>query len=108
MLANGDWVVYGMRGNVLRSTDRGETWTHVDSHIPASYFGATQRPDGELILVGQGGAIVASRDGGKTFAVRRLGGVQSLAAVLDLGHGALLTGGEAGIARLPAASSPPS
>lgn len=106
MLANGDWIAYGMRGNVLRSTDRGETWTHVDSHVPVSYFGATQLPDGELVLVGQGGAIVASRDGGLTFDVRKLGGVQSVAAVLDLGHGALLLGGEAGVVPLapPAAA----
>ena len=52
MLANGDWVAYGMRGNVVRSTDRGAT-THVDSHVPVSYFGATQLADGELVLVGQ-------------------------------------------------------
>ncbi|MBW4953556.1 hypothetical protein, partial [Klebsiella pneumoniae] len=84
------------------------TWTHVDSHVPVSYFGATQLADGELVLVGQGGAIVASRDGGLTFDVRKLGGVQSLAAVLDMGHGALLLGGEAGVAPLAGAvaSSP--
>ena len=57
MLANGDWVAYGMRGNVVRSTDRGATWTHVDSHVPVSYFGATQLADGELV----GGAARSSR-----------------------------------------------
>jgi photosystem II stability/assembly factor-like uncharacterized protein len=56
------------------------------------------RPDGTLVLVGQGGAIVTSRDGGLTFAMLRQGGVQSLATVLDMGRGQLLLGGEAGVA----------
>ena len=106
MLANGDWVAYGMRGNVVRSTDRGATWTHVDSHVPVSYFGATQLADGELVLVGRDRRVARRR---LTFDVRKLGGVQSLAAVLDMGHGALLLGGEAGVAPLAgAAASTPS
>ena len=100
-LADGDWLAYGMRGNVLRSTDQGDTWTHIDSRIGTSYFGAAQLADGELVLVGQGGAIVTSRDNGQSFAVRKVGGVQSLATVVDAGHGELALGGEAGIALLP-------
>jgi photosystem II stability/assembly factor-like uncharacterized protein len=89
-LADGDWLAYGMRGNV-----------HIDSHVGTSYFGAVQLSDGELVLVGQGGAIVTSRDNGQSFSVRKVGGVQSLAAVVDAGHGELALGGEAGIALLP-------
>ena len=100
-LADGDWLAYGMRGNVLRSTDQGDTWTHIDSRVGTSYFGAVQLADGELVLVGQGGAIVTSRDNGQSFAVRKVGGVQSLAAVVDAGHGELALGGEAGMALLP-------
>ncbi|WP_321882628.1 WD40/YVTN/BNR-like repeat-containing protein [Paraburkholderia bannensis] len=102
------WLAYGMRGNVLRSGDDGQTWAHIDSGVGTSYFGAARLPDGgPIVLVGQGGAIVTSSDGGEHYAVRKAGGVQSLAAVLDEGQGRLLVAGDAGVTRwsLPASAS---
>ncbi|WP_321816101.1 MULTISPECIES: YCF48-related protein [unclassified Paraburkholderia] len=112
-LGNRSWLAYGMRGNVLRSNDDGQTWAHIDSGVGVSYFGATELPGGRLVLVGQGGAIVTSDDGGEHYAVRKAGGVQSLAAVLGEapGQGAgqvhLLVAGEAGVTRwaLPASAA---
>ncbi|HEV3426795.1 MAG TPA: sialidase [Paraburkholderia sp.] len=100
------WLAYGMRGNVLRSDDDAQTWAHIDSGVGTSYFGATQLPGCPLVLVGQGGAIVTSSDGGAHYSVRKAGGVQSLAAVLDEGQGHLIVAGEAGVMRwtLPAAT----
>ncbi|OAJ54475.1 WD40/YVTN/BNR-like repeat-containing protein [Paraburkholderia ginsengiterrae] len=98
-LADGAWLAYGMRGNVLRSTDQGATWQHVDSHVGTSYFAAIRPDNKDIVLVGQGGAIVTSGDGGETYAVRQVGGVQSLDAVLDMGSGQLLLGGDAGVDR---------
>ena len=108
MLANGDWVAYGMRGNVVRSTDRGAPGRTSTATCRCRTSARPSSPTANWCWW-QGGAIVASRDGGLTFDVRKLGGVQSLAAVLDMGHGALLLGGEAGVAPLAgAAASTPS
>ena len=35
-------LVFGLRGNVYRSDDRGATWTKVDAGLPASIVGATR------------------------------------------------------------------
>ena len=109
-LADGAWLAYGMRGNVLRSTDEGATWQHLDTHVGTSYFAANRLDNKDVVLVGQGGAIVTSSDAGQTYAVRQVGGVQSLDTVLDMGPGQLLLGGEAGVGRLslawPAATAP--
>jgi photosystem II stability/assembly factor-like uncharacterized protein len=66
-LADGTLVLYGMRGHVLHSTDKGVNWIDVAAG-DQSFTGATQLSDGTLVLVGLGGAVARSHDGAKSFA----------------------------------------
>lgn len=51
-------LVYGLRGNVLRSDDvRSGSWTPVDLGSVLSVYGGTQMPNGTIVLVGADGAI---------------------------------------------------
>lgn len=66
-LADGTLLVWGMRGNILRSTDRGKTWSSVASGTEQALTTGLAR-NGQIVLAGLGGAITRSNDGGKTFA----------------------------------------
>ncbi|RAR57287.1 photosystem II stability/assembly factor-like uncharacterized protein [Paraburkholderia unamae] len=69
----GSWLAYGMRGNVFRSLDGGQSWTRAEAPGPVSLFGDARAADGELLLAGQGGIVFGSRDGGAHFSMLRHG-----------------------------------
>lgn len=106
-------LVYGMRGNAFVSADGGKTWTRAQTPETVSLFGGAVLPDGGIVLVGDNNTVLVSRDGGATFAVaaeaEHRGLAASLAEVLVLPDGSLLTAGDGGIARYaaPAAGSAP-
>jgi len=68
----GSVVVYGMRGNVYRSADRGETWSKIETGIPVGLMGAAVAEDGRIILVSQAGNVLVSRDGGASFKTAKM------------------------------------
>ncbi len=95
-------VVFGLRGNVLRSDDvRGGQWTAVDIGTVLSMFGGTVLADGGIVLVGGDGAIVHIAADGKVsraqieMPITSLGG-GSLAAVMAWKDGLMIVG-EAGV-----------
>jgi photosystem II stability/assembly factor-like uncharacterized protein len=90
-------LVFGLRGNVFRSDDAGDTWTKVDAGLPASVVAAaTTARNGEL-LADAGGRIVASLDGGRTFQPVALKPSLRLTGLVDAGGGRLALVGPRGI-----------
>ncbi|HEY1075508.1 MAG TPA: YCF48-related protein [Fontimonas sp.] len=94
-------IVFGLRGNVLRSDDvRGGQWSAVDIGTVLSMFNGTVLSDGGVVLVGGDGAIVHIATDGKVsrsqieMPVTSLGG-GSLAAVIPWKDGLMIVG-EAG------------
>ena len=61
-------IAYGMRGNVLRSVDAGQTWNAVRSNAADGITGGAFLDDGRVVLVTQGGQLLLSKDGGESFA----------------------------------------
>ncbi len=78
-------VVFGLRGNVYRSEDRGATWTKVDAGLPATIVGATRTADGATLLADVGGRVAASADGGRTFGKVTLTPSMPLTGIADVG-----------------------
>jgi photosystem II stability/assembly factor-like uncharacterized protein len=100
-LADTAWLAFGLRGNAFRSDDDGVRWTLVSpASAQASLMGGTTLPDGGVVLVGREGAVLESRDHGKTFAARKTADGKALAAVLRLPAGACVLVGEGGATRL--------
>ena len=91
-------VVFGLRGNVYRSDDRGATWTKVDAGLPASIVGATRTAEGTTLLADVGGRVAATSDGGRTFGKVALSATMPLTGIADAGGGKLAVVGPRGAA----------
>ena len=64
---DGTLFIVGEFGTVLRSRDRGETWTRLDTGWDGTFFGFRARDDGRLLLYGLEGTLLESHDGGETW-----------------------------------------
>jgi photosystem II stability/assembly factor-like uncharacterized protein len=60
-------LVFGLRGNVFRSDDRGAHWQKVDTGVKVAITAATHTADGRIVLVSQAGHVLLSADDGKSF-----------------------------------------
>jgi photosystem II stability/assembly factor-like uncharacterized protein len=85
-------LVFGLRGNAFRSTDGGAHWSKVDSQLAASIVAGVRTTNGTVLLADQGGRIVASSDGGKTFTRLPLAKPVPLTALVPVGDKLALTG----------------
>lgn len=93
-------LAYGLRGNVLESTDLGDTWTAIDTGTTTSLMGGYALPGGGAILVGGNGLVLVRKDGDSPF-VRgeyetESGETASLAGVIPAGDDAYLVVGDRG------------
>jgi photosystem II stability/assembly factor-like uncharacterized protein len=64
---DGSLLAYGLRGNVYRTSDQGQTWQQAVSATPATISAGTELADGRLVLVSQAGEILVSGDHGLNF-----------------------------------------
>ncbi len=85
LLIAGDGAVlaFGLRGNVLRSEDAGDTWRPVPvaDDPRQGLYGGIRLVDGTLVLVGAGGVVLHSRDDGRSFTPSLVEGAATLSAV---------------------------
>ena len=84
-LADGAVLVWGMRGNLLRSEDGGRNWRSVASGTQQALTAGVQRSGGEVVIAGLGGALVRSKDGGRSFSAQTRAERQSHTALVEAG-----------------------
>jgi photosystem II stability/assembly factor-like uncharacterized protein len=94
--ADGSLLLVGERGQMLRSTDGGETWTELPAVYDGSLFGALSLPSGTLIVFGMRGHAYRSDDLGQTWTESKLPGGESLFGGSVDGEGRALLVGAAG------------
>lgn len=58
LLDNGELLIVGHGGTLLRSRDNGKSFSVEVREDRLSYAGVAQRPDGSLLLIGQGGVHI--------------------------------------------------
>ncbi|WEK29539.1 MAG: YCF48-related protein [Candidatus Pseudomonas phytovorans] len=95
-------LAYGLRGNLFRSTDFGDSWQPIElkaarGDLEFGLASATLLDDGTLVLVGNGGSVLRSADGGQTFSVYNRADRIALAGVSGLANGGLLLVGQGGV-----------
>ncbi|HEY6609511.1 MAG TPA: YCF48-related protein [Pseudomonas sp.] len=96
----GEVLAYGLRGNVFRSTDGGQSWSQVDTGLPVSITAATLDGAGRFWLFSQAGHPLLSKDGGASFAPVAQDSLAPVAGVAVDGAGELVLVGERGVRTL--------
>jgi len=96
-------VVFGLRGTVLRSVDRGASWQAITTGLQVGMTGGTVGTDGRFVIVSQAGHVLASDDAGATFALQPVQQPLPAAAVVVANGGALVVAGPRGVRAVPAA-----
>jgi photosystem II stability/assembly factor-like uncharacterized protein len=91
-------LAFGLRGNVVRSTDHGRTWGSVSTGVPVGLTAGTLDERGRIVLASQAGHVLVSADDGATFAPLKTERAPPAAAVTSAGAGTLVLGGPRGIA----------
>ncbi|MCY1270748.1 Ycf48-like protein [compost metagenome] len=95
-------VAYGLRGNAFVSKDRGESWSELDTGSNDSITGASQLPDGRMVLVSQVGKLLV---GTSAAALQELTPRRAMAYfdVSAAGNGAVVVVGSTGVQLEPVA-----
>jgi len=89
-------VVYGLRGNALRSTDGGASWRRLETGVTTGLNGGSAGPGPMLLLASQGGRVLASRDHGQSF--QALAGLRAAPfAAVDMAGDAVVVAGLNGV-----------
>ena len=90
-------IAYGMRGNVLRSTDGGVSWHRIESGIPLGLTGGAVTADGRIVLLSQAGHMLVSGDDGASFTKVMLEQPFPASALVALNKGNLILAGLRGM-----------
>jgi photosystem II stability/assembly factor-like uncharacterized protein len=94
-------LVYGLRGNVWRSTDSGANWARIDLGLPLSITAASVTADGRIVLVSQAGHVLVSSDDGASFQTRAPATLAPVAAAQITTGDVLVLAGTRGLRQLP-------
>nr|WP_178132138.1 glycosyl hydrolase [Pseudomonas sp. C2B4] len=90
-------LVYGLRGNALRSLDGGATWSKVDTGIEAGITSGLVADDGSILLASQTGQLLRSIDRGATFSRVPVDRVAPNFALAPAADGAVALAGLGGV-----------
>jgi photosystem II stability/assembly factor-like uncharacterized protein len=93
-------LAHGLRGNVVRSTDGGRTWSAVATGVPVGLT-ASALADGRIVIVSQAGHVLVSRDDGASFTPIQLERPVPAAAVVAPSKDVLVLAGPRGVHSLP-------
>ena len=75
-------VLFGLRGKLFRTDDAGEHWTELPTGATAALMGGRVLEDGRVVVVGNDGAILVSKDRARTFRNYQQSGHPALATLL--------------------------
>ena len=90
-------IVFGLRGNVYRSTDGGANWSKVETGVGAGISSGVVRGDGSVVLASQAGQLLLSMDAGASFRPVKPAVVAPIFAVSDTKAGAVALAGLGGV-----------
>lgn len=99
---HGELLVYGLRGNVLRSLDNGISWQTLQSGLKVSFTAAANGPQGSYRLFTQAGHQLLTEPGANTLRLLPQSETAPVAGALQTAEGLLILVGNHGVRRLSA------
>lgn len=90
-------LVYGLRGNLFRSRDKGKTWQSLKQGTEAVLVGGCFLDDGRLVLVSNAGDVLVSSDDGDSFVQAPVDKMGMISAVAPLNDDSVLIVGMRGV-----------
>lgn len=90
-------IVFGLRGNAFRSTDRGANWERIDTGLQDGLTAGVVVGEQTVILASQSGRVLVSTDGGAGFSPLALEQATPASAVQALGADAVVVAGARGV-----------
>jgi photosystem II stability/assembly factor-like uncharacterized protein len=92
------WIVFGLQGTILRSTDQGTNWATVSAGAPVGIDCGTVLKDGDVTLGNEAGQLLTSHDNGQTYSVSAVG--EPVVSLTQAADGAIILVGPAGPRRI--------
>ena len=96
----GTVLIYGLRGNLFRSRDKGRTWQTLRHEFESALVGATYLEDGRLVMVSNNGDVLVSKDDGDSFISLPIERRGMLSAVAPVNADSVLIVGAKGVSLL--------
>jgi photosystem II stability/assembly factor-like uncharacterized protein len=93
----GQVMVFGLQGNLFASAEAGENWQEIKSPTENSLMAGVALDAQNLILVGNSGTILISKDGGKSFTAQTTKDRQAIVGIGKTSSGKLLMVGQGGV-----------
>ncbi|MDK8464913.1 YCF48-related protein [Marinobacter sp. SS13-12] len=90
-------LAFGLRGNMFLSTDLGKNWKVVPNEAGATLNDGAVADDGRITLVGNGGTVLMSTNGGESFRPYSRDDREGVMDVVPLSGTNLLIVGEGGV-----------
>lgn len=90
-------TVFGLQGNLFRSTDQGESWQQIKSPTDSTLMSGVFLTGRNVVLVGNSGAILYSRDDGNTFELQQMKDRLSIVSIQANAQGKLVMVGQGGV-----------
>lgn len=87
-------LVAGLRGNLFRSDDLGKTWKRIKTGVTESLNGGSHGTDGRVVITGNGGVVLTSKNFGQSFDAFVRPDRQSVAAASFVGDQLVIVGEE--------------
>jgi photosystem II stability/assembly factor-like uncharacterized protein len=93
-------LAFGLRGNLYKSADAGQTWHAIDTHTTAMLTDGIVINDLRVVICGLAGVLLVSGDAGETFRLMQQDDRKGLSALLPGPAGAVVVAGEGGVRTL--------
>lgn len=90
-------LAFGLRGNMFLSTDLGKNWKVVPNEAGATLNNGVVADDGRITLVGNGGTVLMSTNGGESFRPYSRDDREGVMDVVPISGTNLLIVGEGGV-----------
>lgn len=100
----GSVLVFGLRGNAYRSSDRGATWSRIDTSPAVSLTAAAHTAEGAVVAVDESGRVLLSNDDARTFQPVPVSRPYPFTGVTQAADGSLILSGARGVQKIALSS----